>query len=287
MKKILILFVIACCAIISNAQVWVWQDGFATEMDIDSITFVNPYKPILSDVVIKAVKPTEWDNDIFIWAWNVPDEYKETFIPMQKEGEWYTFTFNIDLSKYPDAGFLFVNGSAWEQGQTADLNLTESRCYQIQFVENNKDEAVEVDCDELPVSPKKCWELTIVTVNDVSLTTWQWFSEEEIIEYIEQVKAFNTSKSITYKEADPKDEESCAKLNEVLSENSQCWLMELTIMINGFPYKESTYIWSTKEVIEFTIDNAKAMYEAQGFDVTITITEADAADEDSCNELDK
>lgn len=79
-----------------------------------------------------TITASEWKN-MYVWMWNVPKEYNETFIPMtQINDSVWSFTANVDLKDCKKAGLLFVENNSWNEDhrKTQDLKL-QAACYKI------------------------------------------------------------------------------------------------------------------------------------------------------------
>ena len=85
---------------------------------------------------------TGWENPVYVWTWDNAPELMESFQPCkpQEDGA-VKFAFRKNEA-YPTPGGCLVNGAAWNNGQTTDMDLSVSGTYTVTGDGANKVDAV-------------------------------------------------------------------------------------------------------------------------------------------------
>lgn len=88
--------------------------------------------PAGTEVIEIVAKVTGWANPVYVWTWNNDPALADQFLPCakQEDGSW-KFTYRLDAVAYPTPGGCLVNGPAWNNGQTSDMDLSKSGVYTI------------------------------------------------------------------------------------------------------------------------------------------------------------
>ena len=134
-----------------------------------------------------------------------------------------------------------------------------------------------------PQGDKHCFELTTTTAEGQTVTLFTWETED----YLQQMAAMAQTQGyrVTYKLADPTDEDSCEALNLA---GAACWSITATISVAGQVQTQSYNVWLTEELVKVAVEEAKKTIEGQfaGLpvtpEVTISYQKTAATDEDSC-----
>ncbi|MFI3297723.1 MAG: starch-binding protein, partial [bacterium] len=91
------------------------------------------YEVPTNEITVKAYRPTDWTNDMYIHYWY---EYGASSVPtaMTNEGDgWYSYTFTRYFGTEVNA--IFINGSEWNNGQTDNVEgITTNTCYTLTAV---------------------------------------------------------------------------------------------------------------------------------------------------------
>ena len=132
----------------------------------------------------------------------------------------------------------------------------------------------EIDLSKLDNTTNKCWQLT-VKVGTQSEVSYVWGTEYMVGLAVEATrKKVGDKATISYKEADAKDEDACERLNPDYEEEA-CW----KITYGSAAFSQTVYMWDDEEDVKAFI----AVYTAQG--MTASYEKADAKDEDACEKL--
>lgn len=102
---------------------------------IDAATEERTYScvavPAGSELIEIVAKVTGWDNPVYAWTWSNDPVLADSFQPClpQADGS-VKFAFRKN-AEYPTPGGCLVNGAAWSQGQTNDMDFSTSGTYTI------------------------------------------------------------------------------------------------------------------------------------------------------------
>ena len=81
--------------------------------------------------IVANVSATGWQNPIYMWTWNNSSELADSFQPCAPQADGTVkFAFRKDAAN-PTPGGCLVNGAAWGNGQTVDLDLSASKTYTV------------------------------------------------------------------------------------------------------------------------------------------------------------
>lgn len=102
---------------------------------IDAATETRTYScvPATGELVeiVANVSATGWQNPIYMWTWNNSSELTDSFQPCAPQADGTVkFAFRKDAAN-PTPGGCLVNGAAWGNGQTVDLDLSASKTYTV------------------------------------------------------------------------------------------------------------------------------------------------------------
>ena len=102
--------------------------------------------PAGTQVIEIVAKVTGWENPVYVWTWNNDPALADQFLPCakQEDGSW-KFVYRWDAAAYPTPGGCMVNGSAWNKGQTNDMDFSKSATYTITGNGTEKVDAVPVE----------------------------------------------------------------------------------------------------------------------------------------------
>lgn len=81
--------------------------------------------------IVANIAATGWQNPIYMWTWNNSSELTDSFQPCAPQADGTVkFAFRKDAAN-PTPGGCLVNGAAWGNGQTVDLDLSASKTYTV------------------------------------------------------------------------------------------------------------------------------------------------------------
>jgi len=224
-----------------------------------------------------------------------------------KDGSWYTSASQIDVTAFNDkdskcwAIDIWCDGTTigrqYEWGSEASVataaKLILTMDYQVFGYQTKKVKWFDADANDEDACHAQvwegavCWEETI-SYGDQSETNYGWMPEVNMKERHD----YYESKGLThtYKHADAADQDACEKLNpqdnpddpqnpdepknydQYDNTTYKCWKTTQT----AYGMDIVNYVWMTeRQLVEY--------YDQMG--LTYTYEQADAADEDACNEL--
>ena len=224
-----------------------------------------------------------------------------------KDGSWYTSASQIDVTAFDDkdskcwAIDIWCDGTTigrqYEWGSEASVAAVAKSIlimdYQVYGYQTKKVKWFEADANDEDACLAQvwegavCWEETI-SYGDQSETNYGWMPEANMKERHD----YYESKGLThtYKHADAADQDACEKLNpqdnpddpqnpdepkdydQYDNTTYKCWKTTQT----AYGMDIVNYVWMTeRQLVEY--------YDQMG--LTYTYEQADAADEDACNEL--
>ncbi len=105
---------------------------------------VEVYNLPTNAITIKAAKPTAWTNSMYIYYWYENGAAIAPVAMTPDSDGWYSY----EISKYYGSSInvIFINGSAWGNGQTEDIEgITTNTCYSIVYNIDNYT-ATAIDC---------------------------------------------------------------------------------------------------------------------------------------------
>lgn len=225
-----------------------------------------------------------------------------------KEGSWYTSASQIDVTAFDDkdskcwAIDIWCDGTTigrqYEWGSEASVataaKLILTMDYQVFGYQTKKVKWFEADANDEDACHAQvwegavCWEETISYNGSQSETNFGWMPEANMKERHD----YYESKGLThtYKHADAADQDACEKLNpqdnpddpqnpdepkdydQYDNTTYKCWKTTQT----AYGTDIVNYVWMTeRQLVEY--------YDQMG--LTYTYEQADAADEDACDEL--
>ena len=225
-----------------------------------------------------------------------------------KDGSWYTSASQIDVTAFDDkdskcwAIDIWCDGTTigrqYEWGSEASVataaKLILTMDYQVFGYQTKKVKWFEADANDEDACHAQvwegavCWEETVSYNGSQSETNFGWMPEANMKERHD----YYESKGLThtYKHADAADQDACEKLNpqdnpddpqnpdepknydQYDNTTYKCWKTTQT----AYGMDIVNYVWMTeRQLVEY--------YDQMG--LTYTYEQADAADEDACNEL--
>lgn len=225
-----------------------------------------------------------------------------------KDGSWYTSASQIDVTAFDDkdskcwAIDMWCDGTTigrqYEWGSEASVaaaaKLILTMDYQVYGYQTKKVKWFEADANDEDACHAQvwegavCWEETVSYNSSQSETNYGWMPEANMKERHD----YYESKGLThtYKHADAADQDACEKLNpqdnpddpqnpdepkdydQYDNTTYKCWKTTQT----AYGMDIVNYVWMTeRQLVEY--------YDQMG--LTYTYEQADAADEDACNEL--
>lgn len=226
---------------------------------------------------------------------------------LDKDGSWYTSASQIDVTAFDDkdskcwAIDIWCDGTTigrqYEWGSEASVaaaaKLILTMDYQVYGYQTKKVKWFEADANDEDACHAQvwegavCWEETISYNGSQSETNFGWMPEANMKERHD----YYESKGLThtYKHANAADQDACEKLNQQDNPDDpqnpdepkdydqydnttyKCWKTTQT----AYGMDIVNYVWMTeRQLVEY--------YDQMG---TYTYEQADAADEDACNEL--
>ena len=225
----------------------------------------------------------------------------------EKEGEWYTAASQIDVTAFDDKDSKCWAIDIWCDGTTigrqyewgseaaiaAAAKLILTMDYQVYGYQTKKVKWFEAPANDKDACEAQvwegavCWEETVSYNGSQSETNFGWMPEANMKERHD----YYQSKGLThtYTRANANDEESCNALNpsdttivvppvdphdytKYDSVTYKCWKTEQT----AYGMTITNYVWQTEQALVKYYDQMGIAY---------TYEEADAADEEACNEL--
>jgi len=224
-----------------------------------------------------------------------------------KDGSWYTSASQIDVTAFDDkdskcwAIDIWCDGTTigrqYEWGSEASIaaaaKLILTMDYQVFGYQTKKVKWFEADANDEDACLALVWEGAVcgeetISYGDQSETNYGWMPEANMKERHD----YYESKGLThtYKHADAADQDACEKLNpqdnpddpqnpdepknydQYDNTTYKCWKTTQT----AYGMDIVNYVWMTeRQLVEY--------YDQMG--LTYTYEQADAADEDACNEL--
>ena len=227
-----------------------------------------------------------------------------------KDGSWYTSASQIDVTAFDDkdskcwAIDIWCDGTTigrqYEWGSEASVaaaaKLILTMDYQVFGYQTKKVKWFEADANDEDACHAQvwegavCWEETVSYNGSQSETNFGWMPEANMKERHDYFESKGLTH--TYKHADAADQDACEKLNpqdnpddpqnpdepknydQYDNTTYKCWKTTQT----AYGMDIVNYVWMTeRQLVEY--------YDQMGLTYTYEQADADAADEDACNEL--
>lgn len=110
----------------------------------------DKYSSSTTPITVKAKMPSNWGSTISAWVW--PEGSEGSWVILEKEGDWYSYTTTAN-----PLNIIFVNGTTWngDNNQTVDIRLEENACVQIDNNTTGKRTYTIIDCpsEEFHLTP--------------------------------------------------------------------------------------------------------------------------------------
>lgn len=114
---------------------------FSIDASNDSKAFSCEVAPAGSEVVNVVAKVTGWANPVYAWIWSCSLEAAKQFHPLKVQSDG-SYMLTIRKLSGENPGGCLVNGPAWGNGQTTDMNLSASGTYTVTGNGSEKVDAV-------------------------------------------------------------------------------------------------------------------------------------------------